>query len=280
MEVMASRIASFTLTMPRPDREKRIWLYLPADYSPDGRQRFPVIYMQDGQDLFDAVRYSGGNPYIDESLNRQLEQSYRWYGSWRLDRRLDELFAEREGMGVIIAGVSSAETARTAEYSPWAWYGTANPEGDDYVEFLVRTLKPHVDAHYATARERDGTAIAGSSIGGLLALYAGLKHPDVFSGVAAFSPVLTRNVFGQRLIEFIEQRGKSHDMKIYVDLGSNEPGFGPIEPVHEALRAVGFPDETLWFRHIPGGEHRVEDWGRRFPEALLWLYPDASGRAP
>lgn len=277
---MTSRIASFTLSMPRLGREKRIWLYLPADYSPDGRQRFPVIYMQDGQDLFDAVRYSGGNPYIDESLNRQLEQTYRWYGSWRLDRRLDDLFAERKGAGVIIVGVSSAETARTAEYSPWAWYGAATPEGDHYVEFIVRVLKPYVDAHYPTVGGRDGTAIAGSSIGGLLALYAGLKHPEVFSGIAAFSPVLTPGVFGRQLIEYIERRGKSRDMKIYVDLGSEEPGFGPIEPVHDALRAAGFPDEALWFRHIPGGEHRVEDWGQRFPEALSWLYPDAVGRAP
>lgn len=267
-----SRIVSFTRYMPQLNHDKRIWVYLPPDYGVDRRKRFPVIYMQDGQHLFDPALMGSVNPYIDEGLQRELQRESSRYGSWQVDKRLDQLFVEKQAEEVIVVGISSANSNRTGEYSPWAWSGASLPNGDQYVEFIVHTLKPYIDNRYLTLRGRDHTAIAGSSMGGLLALYASLKYPDIFSKVAAFSPVLTRNVFGQRLVEYIDRQRKSHAMKIYVDLGSAESSFGPLEPIRESLRVAGFVDRELWFRHIPQGEHRVDHWGERFPQALLWLY--------
>ena len=267
-----SRIFSLTRAMPQLNREKQIWIYLPPGYGIDASKRFPVVYMQDGQDLFDSLVNASDSLYISESLARKLLQGRRWYGSWQIDKHLDRLFTEKKTDGIIVVGISSGDSNRTAEYSPWPWYDAPVPEGDQYVEFLVQSLKPYIDNHYLTLSGRENTGIAGSSIGGLLALYAGLKYQDVFSKIAAFSPVLTSDIFGQNLLEHVSREGKSHPMKIYVDLGSAEMNFGPLKPVYDALRAAGFRDEELWFRQIPKGEHRIEHWGKRFPEALLWLF--------
>lgn len=270
---MGSRVLPLTQMMPQLSREKQIWIYLPPGYGNDERKRFPVLYVQDGQYLFEALSSSTDNPYINESLVRKLLHGLRWYGSWQVDKRLDRLFAESKIDRIIVVGISSGDGNRTAEYSPWPWQDAPVPEGAYYAEFVVRTLKPYIDSHYLTLSGRSDTGIAGSSMGGLLALYAGLKYQNVFSKVAALSPVLAANVVGRHLFEHISRQGKTHAMKIYIDLGSAEPSFGPLEPVHESLQAVGFRDEELWFRDIPEGEHRIEDWGARFPQALRWLYP-------
>ena len=269
---LESRIYSFTKFIPQLKRSKQIWIYLPPGYGNDEHKRFPVVYMQDGQYLFESLLSSLSNPYMSESMISKLRQRLSWYGTWQVDKRLDRLFSERKTDGIIIVGISSGTGNRTAEYSPWPWRDAPMPEGDRYAEFIVQTLKPYIDDNYLTLSGRNDTGIAGSSMGGVLALYTGLKYQHVFSKIAAFSPVLTTDVFGQNLREHIGRQGKSHTMKIYVDLGSAELNFGPIKPVYESLRTAGFLDEELQFRLIPEGGHRVEYWGERFPEAMLWLY--------
>jgi predicted alpha/beta superfamily hydrolase len=268
-----SRILSVTQIMPQLNREKRIWIYLPPNYGTDEDKRFPVVYMQDGQYLFDLFLSSSDNPYISESMKHRLWQILSRYGNWQVDKRLDRLFAEKKIDGVIVVGISSDDGDRTTEYSPWSWQGAPVPEGDQVIEFIVHMLKPYIDDNYLTLSGRADTAIAGSSMGGSFALYAGLKYQNIFSKVAAFSPVLTSHVLGHKFTQFIEQQGKSYAMKIYVDLGNEELNFGPLEPIHEALLRAGFLDQELWFRHIPNGQHLVEHWGQRFPQALLWLNP-------
>ncbi|MDX1605751.1 MAG: alpha/beta fold hydrolase [Candidatus Competibacterales bacterium] len=272
-----SRVFSFTQMVPQLGREKWVWVYLPPAYAREPGRRFPVLYMQDGQDLFESALAVTGNAYMDESLGRELRRQLDWYGSWRLDRRLDQLFGRQAADGIIIVGISSGEGNRTAEYSPWPWRAAPYPEGDPYVDFIVGTLKPYIDRQYRTLGGRAFTGIAGSSMGGVIALYAALRHPEIFSRVAALSPVLTPGVFGRPLVDYIRRQDRAGHrlgpMRIYVDLGSAEPGFGPIEPVRDALRGAGFDAEELWFRRIPDGEHRITHWGARFPEVLQWLYP-------
>jgi enterochelin esterase-like enzyme len=269
-------IVSISLFAPQLNRAKQIGIYLPPNYSTDAPKRFPVLYMQDGQYLFDPLAMSSDNPYIDEALQRKLQQGLGWFGNWQVDKQLDRLFAEKKTEGVIVVGISSGAGNRTSEYSPWPWYGAPQPEGDEYMAFIVRTLKPYIDANYRTLGGRADTGIAGSSMGGLIALYGGLKYQVIFSKVAAFSPVLTDHVVGRQLTAYITRRGKSQDMRIYADLGSEELGFGPVDPVYEALRGTGFLDEELWFRHIPDGEHRIAHWSKRFAEVLEWMfYPRA-----
>jgi enterochelin esterase-like enzyme len=228
--------------------------------------------MQDGQDLFDPTPIFADNPYILDSMRQTLGQNRLWYGNWQVDKRLDELFAERGLDGIIIVGVSSDGGDRTAEYSPWPWSGASVAEGEDYADFVVHTLKPYIDRTYPTRGERAHTGIGGSSMGGLIALYIGLKYQSVFSKVAAFSPLLTEGPLGRQLVDYARQRGKANPMRMYIDLGTEESSFGPLEPLHDALSAVGFCEDELWFRRVEGGRHRIDHWGARFPEALLWLY--------
>jgi predicted alpha/beta superfamily hydrolase len=271
-QVERSRIDSVMLSMPQLGHQKRIWIYLPQGYSSDGPTRYPVLYMQDGQDLFDPSPVFTDNPYILDSMRRELGAMLGWYGNWQIDKRLDGLFAERALGSIIVVGVSSDGGNRTAEYSPWPWPGASAAEGQEYADFVVHTLKPYIDHTYSTLTGRAHTGIAGSSMGGLIALYTGLRFQDVFSKIAAISPLLTAGPLGQLLVEFVRGRGRSHPMKIYVDLGTKESSFGPLEPLHGALRAVGFAEQELWFRRVDGGMHRIDHWGKRFPEALLWLY--------
>lgn len=270
---MTGRLISHTLYMPQFHNEKQIWLYLPPGYGDAPHRRYPVLYMQDGQTLFDPQATEPANDAIDTALARELNQALDWYGSWQLNRRLDRLAGEFERAKIIVVGISSASGNRTAEYSPWPWYGALQPQAEKYLNCLIETVKPFIDTHYLTLPGRRHTGIGGSSLGGLVAIYGGLKYQQVFSRIAAFSPVLIPEVAGRQLTGFVLDRGKSGPMKIYVDLGDQELGFGPLQPLHDALREVGFSTDELEFRLIPGGRHRISDWGKRFPDALLWLAP-------
>ena len=266
------RLDALQLTMPQLGHKKRIWIYLPPHYDRSSHTRYPVLYMQDGQDLFDTADRSSSDPYMLESLRRQLRELLGWYGSWRVEHSLDRLIATQQLDALIVVGVSSDGDDRTTQYSPWAWAGASVPKGEAYVEFLVHTLKPYIDRHYRTFSGRDHTAIAGSSLGGLIALYAGMKHQETFSRVAALSPLLTPQALGAPLVDYVLRRGKSHPMRIYVDLGTSEQSFGPLDPLRGALRAAGFAEQELVFRYVVGGEHRIDHWRQRFPEVMRWLY--------
>jgi len=156
-----------SVAIPQLGRTRRVWLYLPPGYA-TSTARYPVLYLHDGQNVFDAAT--------------------SFAGEWGVDETLDSLHA-RGGRGAIVVAVDNGGPHRLDEYDPWK---SANPqlgggEGDAYVEFLVRTLKPYVDRHYRTQPDPDHTAILGSSLGGLISLYAALKYPDVFGRAGVFS---------------------------------------------------------------------------------------------
>ena len=264
------RLVPLTVTMPQLGRQKRVWVYLPPGYHEAGR-RYPVVYMLDGQDLFATPLRFVGDPYIQASMAEQLRRQLEVHGSWRVDAQLDRLHAEGKIPGVILVGVSSADANRTAEYSPWPWRDAPQPEGARFARFLVETLKPLIDDRFRTLPDRCHTGIMGSSMGGVMALYTGLRHPDVFARVGAFSPLLTPRVFGDRLRDYLTGYRRGDDMRIYVDLGREEAGFGPLRPVRDALLGAGFGMHELWFREGVRGGHRMRYWGERFPVALLWL---------
>ena len=267
----APRIVPLNLSMPRFQRQKQVWVYLPPGYHEETIRRFPVVYMLDGQDLFATPRPFRDDPYIETAMAERLHRKLTRHGSWRVDMQLDRLHREGKIPGVIVVGISSADANRTAEYSPWRWAAAPFPEGERYVSFLVETLKPAIDRRFRTLGGREHTAIMGSSMGGVMALYAGLRHPAVFARVGAFSPLLTPRVFGDRLRDYLADYQRGGVMRIYVDLGREEAGFGPLRPIRRALLGCGFGEQEIWFREGVRGGHRVEYWGQRFPVALLWL---------
>jgi hypothetical protein len=135
--------------MPQLDRYRRIWVYLPPDYE-ETEDHYPVIYMHDGQNLFDA--------------------STSFVGEWEVDETLNDLFDEGYKVPIVV-GIDNGGTERINEYTPWVNPGYGGGQGNLYLEFIVETLKPHIDQYYRTLPGRDHTAIWGSSLGGLISQY-------------------------------------------------------------------------------------------------------------
>jgi predicted alpha/beta superfamily hydrolase len=167
--------------MPRLGRTTRIWLYLPPGYA-DAKKRYPVLYMHDGQNLFD--------------------DSTAFSGEWGIDETLDSLCASGTA-GCIVVGIEHAGPRRTGDFSPWRTERFGEGRGDVYLDFIVTSLKPYLDAHFRTQPDRLHTAIAGSSLGGNISLYAALKYPDVFGAAGVFSAALW---FNPELYRFAAQR--------------------------------------------------------------------------
>jgi len=225
---------------PQLDNYRDLLIYLPPSYFVSER-RYPVIYMQDGQNLFDVATSFVGV-------------------EWGVDDTLEALSAE--GLEAIVVGVPNSGEHRLNEYTPptnpW-WHGT----GDRYVAFLIDTVKPRIDRDFHTIAARSHTGIFGSSLGALISLYAFFARSDVFGFVGAMSPSLW---VGRGLI--LEQVRESPVMpgRIYLDNGTHEPS---AQRLVDLLRDKGYAD----FKYVvdEGGRHTEADWARRLPAALRFL---------
>jgi metallo-beta-lactamase class B len=241
--------------IPQLGRTRRVWIYLPPGYASSNR-RYPVLYMHDGQNVFDAAT-SG-------------------FGEWGVDETLDSLHVLGDP-GTIVVAVDHGGSKRLDEYDPWnnARYGGG--EGDAYVDFLVHTLKPYVDAHYRTLADRGHTGIAGSSMGGLISLYAGLKFPNVFGRVGVFSPSLW---IAPKMYAVARRAHPTPGNRVYFVMGGRE-GDAPERYVRDqqamvdTLAAAGFRVGTDVVAYVrPDGQHSEWFWRREFPAAYRWLLAD------
>lgn len=198
---------------PQADNDRDLLIYLPPSYWVSERH-YPVIYMQDGQNLFDTATSFVGV-------------------EWGVDDTLQALSAE--GLEAIVVGVPNSGERRLNEYTPPAnqwWRGT----GDQYVAFLVDTLKPLIDRDFRTMTDRSHTGIFGSSLGALISLYAFFTRSDVFGFVGAMSPSLW---VGRGLI--LEQVRESPVVlgRIYLDNGTHEPS---AQRLADLLHVKGYAD--------------------------------------
>jgi predicted alpha/beta superfamily hydrolase len=238
---------SFEIWSPQLRNRRRVDVYLPRSYE-DARRRYPVVYMQDGQNLSDpAIAFAGQ--------------------TWNLHQGLDWLAGR--GIEPLVVGIHNT-AARLAEYSPVADAKLGGGDGDRYARFLIDTLKPRIDAHYRTRRDRDATAIAGSSMGGLIALHLYFRRPSPFGRVAVMSPSLW---FAGRAV--LDQVGRTRQTRgrIWLDVGTNE-GAGTLKNarvLNRLLRRKGYRKDTLRYIEADGHQHREADWAWRLPQALEFL---------
>jgi alpha-glucosidase len=163
----SKRVSTFTIDAPQLRTVKKIWVYLPKGYE-TATKKFPVIYMHDGQNLFDST--TAGN------------------GEWNVDETLDSINAQ-----VIIIGVESSNTNPKDELVPFKDETHGGGNADNYLDFIVNSLKPYVDKTYRTKSNAHNTALFGSSLGGLVSFYGALKYPKVFGKVGCFSPAFWFN---------------------------------------------------------------------------------------
>ena len=246
-------IQTFDLTIPELSggELRRAYVWLPDAYDGDPDARFPVLYMFDGQNVF-----------FDEDAS---------FGtSWRM---YDYLNAGQPD--VIVAAVSCSQTGRMAEYSPFSHEngdaGHVNARGRSTMEWLLGEFKPSIDAQYRTLPDRDNTLIAGSSMGGLMSLYAALDYNGAFSRAACLSPSLW--VHPRKSLRMIERARIAPDTCIYFDYGTQEIGNHPknTEVLCAACSALLHKGVDLTFRLVPGGTHSEESWAQRVPVMMKFL---------
>lgn len=234
---------------PELGNRRDLLVHLPSSYRDRKEQRYPVLYMQDGQNLFDPEWSFAGSWEVDEAVHAQAPR----------------------GAEAIVVGVPNAGTDRIHEYSPFHQEGYGGGRGDDYLRFLVDSVKPQVDRRFRTLPSRDRTGIAGSSLGGLISLYGFFRFPGSFGFVAALSPSLW---FGDGAIfDFIEA-APFVPGRIYLDTGTEESPrmVEDIRRMTTLLRAKGYREgDTLRVVVDAGATHHESHWGRRFRNALPFL---------
>lgn len=237
--------------IPQLIKTRRIAAILPHDYQTSGK-RYPVLYLQDGQNLFD---------------------DYAPFGSWEVPRKMAWL-AER-GLGdFIVIAIDHAESERNAEFTPTKPTALGIGEGKQYANFLCETLKPYIDAHYRTLPERENTGIGGSSMGALISIYAAMQHPHTFSKLLIFSPSLW---VSPDLSEEFVRGTPEYNGRIYLYGGARE-GSNMVEHLQRFYDLV---KENPHGRNIPirlsvrpDGQHNEAAWGTAFPTAISWLFFD------
>ncbi len=232
------------------NRELRV--YLPPSYD-DSERRYPVLYIQDGQNLFDP------------------KESFA--GSWRVDLAMD--WAAARGHEGIAVGVPNAGGERISEYSPFDGPDGAEGRGEEYVGFLAQVVKPLIDSRFRTSPERESTGVVGSSMGGLISLFAFFARPDAFGVAGSLSPSLW---FAERAIFGRLEPAPFHPGRIYLDVGRLEGAetLADARRMRDLLQAKGYePGRLLRFVEDRAGRHEEAAWSRRFRTALPFLLPSS-----
>ena len=239
-----------------PGFERQIVIYLPEAYATQPEQRFPVFYLNDGQNLFDG------------------ETSYLPGHTWRAHTTTDRLTGAGAIEPVILVGIANAGLLRMAEYTPTSDPKLGGGGGDQYGSLLLDELKPLIDAEWRTRVGPNDTGLGGSSLGGLISLYLALKHRGSFARVAAISPSLwwdRRSIFA-----LVRQADPQPELRIWLDMGTAEGA----RHLHDADQLFGLLLERGWetgrevvYQRVPGGVHQEDAWASRFGDVLSFLFP-------
>jgi predicted alpha/beta superfamily hydrolase len=244
------RIIEENYEIPQLKRTRRIAALLPHDYDETDKQ-YPVLYLHDGQNMFNE-----GAPY----------------GSWEADKALTGL-AQKGMKDIIVIAIDHGGGDRISEYLPYLTRRFGQGQGELYLNFLMQTLIPHVNETFRISPERTHTGIGGSSMGGLISLYAGMVYREVFGKVMVFSPSLwiSEKVFYQA-----QYFSPFPDTSIYLYAGEkeSESHIPNVRRLYSSLLDhTSLPDRyRLHLSVNPEGTHNEYFWGQEFPAALEWLY--------
>lgn len=235
--------------IPGLDRERTVRIYLPPGYE-RSRRRYPVLYMHDGQNLFDdATAYAG---------------------EWGVDETLNDL-AKQRGLEVIVVGIDNGGVERVHELNPWDNPEYGKGEGEQYMAFVVRVLKTWIDAHYRTLPDRRHTAIMGSSMGGLISSFAVSRYRQVFGGAGIFSPAYW---LAPQLFDYVASQPPPTATRLYFYAGGSESEsmVPDMKRMVAVLERSGLPSRNLAVAVNPVGRHNEAAWRAEFPRAVAWLF--------
>jgi enterochelin esterase-like enzyme len=269
--------------IPGASLETAIAVWLPPGYT--SAKKYPVLYMHDGQMLFDAAI----------TWNAQ---------EWKVDETIANLIEEDSLNAMLVVGIYNRGEKRFSDYFPQKPYETLSTEeqqnitlalneagringpfrvaSDAYLSFIVDELKPFVDAHFATRSDRNSTFLAGSSMGGLISLYALCRFPEVFGGIACFSTHWTgihrnsNNPFPASMLEYVNKhlvKGEK-SRRIYLDTGTETLDSLYLNHHREAtelIKTKGYTASNFNTNIAIGADHSEKAWSKRFPEAVRFL---------
>jgi predicted alpha/beta superfamily hydrolase len=235
--------------------QRDLIVYTPPSYDEQPEQRFPVLYLHDGQNLFD-----GATSFIPGQ-------------DWHVGQTADYAISSGLVAPLIIVGMYNTK-ARIREYTPTWVPRLGGGRADRYEKFLVGEVKPFIEREYRALSDPGNTGIGGSSLGGLVSLYLGLKEARVFGKIAALSPSVWWN---QRVIvRFAEAASPEPRPRIWLDIGTRE---GPrivedVEKFRDVLLAKGWQNEQdLHYERVEGAEHNEAAWAARVGPFLRFLFP-------
>jgi predicted alpha/beta superfamily hydrolase len=239
------QIVSESFFMPSLGRYRRVSIFLPYDYHQNSDTHYPVLYLNDGQNLADTRSA---------------------YGNWAVDQKMALLSEQGQG-NLILVTIDHAGSDRLHEYTP------TDEQGKKYMLFLVEVLKPYIDKTFRTKSERIFTGIGGSSLGGLISLYAGLKYSTIFGRLLIFSPSLWV-VSGAKME--ITPFNDTAPTRIYMYAGGQE-GANMVpnaRRVKRQLESHEFSNKKVEINLSidPKGQHTEARWGQEFTKAIEWLF--------
>lgn len=240
---------------PELDNEKTIRIYLPYGYEKSNK-KYPVIYMPDGQNLFDIKTAQYGK-------------------EWKMDETLDRLYTNGKTDGIILVGVDSLPSTRTSEYNIFSRISPASPgkyeeeKGDRYAKFIVNTLKPYIDKNYRTLSDKENTAVIGSSYGAIISMYTGITYHDIFGMIGAFS--FCDNVDAASTREYLSKNLTSDnlkDTKIYFYSGTDDFAYQSTQIAYKIASDNGL---TKIKYEEDNGSHDEISWANKVEPCLLFF---------
>ena len=238
-----------------------VLVYLPRGYRRFSRRRYPVLYLQDGQNVFDAA-----------TSFASVE--------WGVDETAEQLIQKELIEPLIIVAIANTGKDRIHEYapSPSTIFELELEEtcsrglGRDYGRFLIEELKPYIDKKYRTQREAEFTGLGGSSMGGLVTMALGLWFPNVFTRLLVMSPAVWWD--NEVIVRRVEELDGKLPLKIWLDTGTNETGWERAQKLRDALVKKGWRlQNDLHYMEIKGGDHSEAAWAARVDPALQFLFP-------
>jgi predicted alpha/beta superfamily hydrolase len=239
---------------PQLGNSRQLRIYLPPSYEENKAKRYPVLYMHDGQNLFDAKTAAYGVEWgIDETLNRLVATGV-----------MEE---------VIVVGIDNTPD-RIPEYTPCCDPKHGGGKLPAYQAFIVDTVKPYIDQKLRTLPGREHTAIMGSSLGGIASVLIAQGKPDIFSKAAGVSSSFWWNERG-----LINKPGARVPVNFYLDAGASNDGLEDSLKMRDAMLKQGYREgEDLMFYSDPAGTHNEKSWAARVDKPLLWFFPWGSTR--
>jgi predicted alpha/beta superfamily hydrolase len=232
--------------------EQRLIVYLPPHYEKQSPQRYPVLYLQDGQNIFDG------------------ETAYVRGQEWFVDETAQHLIETGEIEPLIVVAIDNSGERRIDEYTPTVDESLQRGgKADEYLDQLIAGIKAFIDKTFRTLTTADNTAIGGSSLGGLLALYAGLRYPEIFGKLAIMSPSVWWD--NEVILRRVKELGYETSQQIWLDIGTEEGSV--VEGVRALQQQLAIRYNGLKYMEARGAGHNEKAWAERVGPMLKYLFP-------